>query len=132
MAERIRLRRVKGWRLPPDAVVVSRPSRWGNPYRVARHTEPGCEGWAAVDEAGEVIACYPVGRTSATSARAKREAHADAVFLFETRVIGRWDDETRAAARTELAGKSLACWCATDTPCHAAVLIELVNQETDQ
>lgn len=32
--ERIQLRRSKGWRKPPGAVVVSRPSRWGNPFRV--------------------------------------------------------------------------------------------------
>jgi Domain of unknown function (DUF4326) len=31
---RVQLRRSKGWRKPPGAVVVSRPSRWGNPYRV--------------------------------------------------------------------------------------------------
>ena len=34
MPERIRLRRTKGWRKPDGAVVVARPSRWGNPYRV--------------------------------------------------------------------------------------------------
>jgi hypothetical protein len=32
--ERILLRRTKGWRKPPDVVVVSRPSRWGNPFRI--------------------------------------------------------------------------------------------------
>jgi hypothetical protein len=31
---RIQLRRTKGWRKPEGAVVVARPSRWGNPYRV--------------------------------------------------------------------------------------------------
>ena len=29
---RIRLRRTRGWRKPEGAVVVSRPSRWGNPH----------------------------------------------------------------------------------------------------
>ena len=29
---RIQLRRTSGWRKPADAVVVSRPSRWGNPH----------------------------------------------------------------------------------------------------
>jgi hypothetical protein len=32
--KRIQLRRTRGWRKPADAVVVSRPSRWGNPFRV--------------------------------------------------------------------------------------------------
>ena len=31
---RIQLSSKKGWRLPPDTVVVSRPSRWGNPHRI--------------------------------------------------------------------------------------------------
>jgi hypothetical protein len=32
---RVQLRRKPGWRKPPGAVVVSRPTRWGNPYPVA-------------------------------------------------------------------------------------------------
>jgi hypothetical protein len=32
--ERIQLRRTKGWRKSAGAVVVARPSRWGNPFRV--------------------------------------------------------------------------------------------------
>jgi hypothetical protein len=34
MPERIQLRRSKGWRKPEGAVVVTRPSRWGNPFRI--------------------------------------------------------------------------------------------------
>jgi hypothetical protein len=35
--KRVQLSRKRGWRKPPGAVVVSRPSRWGNSYRVADH-----------------------------------------------------------------------------------------------
>ena len=31
---RIQLRRTRGWRLPASAIVVSRPSRWGNPFPI--------------------------------------------------------------------------------------------------
>jgi hypothetical protein len=31
---RVQLRRTAGWRKPHDAVVVSRPTRWGNPHPV--------------------------------------------------------------------------------------------------
>jgi hypothetical protein len=34
---RVQRSRRKGWRKPAGAVVVSRPSRWGNPYPVAEH-----------------------------------------------------------------------------------------------
>ena len=33
---RIQRKRTKGWRLPPNTVCVTRPSKWGNPYRVGR------------------------------------------------------------------------------------------------
>lgn len=31
---RVQLSRKKGFKLPPNTVVVSRPSKWGNPYRI--------------------------------------------------------------------------------------------------
>lgn len=34
MPERVQLKRTKGWRKPPNTVVVARPSKWGNPFRV--------------------------------------------------------------------------------------------------
>lgn len=34
---RIQLRRTRGWRKPTGAIVVSRPSRWGNPFVVSEH-----------------------------------------------------------------------------------------------
>lgn len=38
--KRIQLRRTKGWRKPVGAVVVSRPSVWGNPFRAADYHYP--------------------------------------------------------------------------------------------
>lgn len=34
MTARVRLKRKKGWRKPEGAVVVARPSHWGNPFRI--------------------------------------------------------------------------------------------------
>lgn len=31
---RIQLQRTRGWRLPANTVVVARPSKWGNPFRI--------------------------------------------------------------------------------------------------
>ena len=36
----IQLRRTSGYRKPSGAIVVSRPSRWGNPYRVGENGVP--------------------------------------------------------------------------------------------
>jgi Domain of unknown function (DUF4326) len=35
--QRIQLRRTKGWRKPENAIVVSRPSKWGNPFNISEH-----------------------------------------------------------------------------------------------
>ena len=32
---RLQLSRKKGWRMPPNTVKVTRPGRWGNPFRAA-------------------------------------------------------------------------------------------------
>ncbi len=34
MTERVQLRRTKGWRIPEGTIVVSRPSRWSNPFQI--------------------------------------------------------------------------------------------------
>lgn len=34
---RIQLSRKRGWKMPENTVKVARPSRWGNPFKVAVH-----------------------------------------------------------------------------------------------
>jgi hypothetical protein len=31
---RVQLRRTKGWRKPENTIVVARPAKWGNPFRI--------------------------------------------------------------------------------------------------
>jgi hypothetical protein len=86
------MRRTGGWRKPPGAVNVARPTRWGNPFLIGTH---GAE-----------------------------------VVVAEYR---RWINEAEqadllAAAKTELAGHDLMCWCPLDRPCHADVLLEIANR----
>jgi hypothetical protein len=33
MPSRIQIRRLRGWRKPPGAILVGRPGKWGNPYQ---------------------------------------------------------------------------------------------------
>lgn len=37
MPKRIQLSRKKGWRKPEGAVVVARPTKWGNPFSIAEY-----------------------------------------------------------------------------------------------
>ena len=39
MPKRIQLSRKKGWRKPEGAVVVARPSLWGNPFVIGKYSE---------------------------------------------------------------------------------------------
>jgi len=90
---RVQLSRKKGWRMPPNTVNVSRPGRWGNPYRL------GPDGNAA-----------------------------QCVAMYRLLLAGnRWTFPTREDLKL-LRGKNLACWCQPGQPCHADVLLELVNK----
>jgi hypothetical protein len=81
---RIQLSRAGGWRKPKGAVVVSRPTHWGNPVLVVDGDRA-----AAVRAYAQLLAVRP---------------------------------DLVAAARTALAGKTLACWCPVGKPCHGEVL----------
>ena len=53
--------------------------------------------------------------------------NAAAVALYREHVAQH--PEIAEAARRELRGKVLCCWCPLDKPCHADVLLELANAE---
>ena len=38
----------------------------------------------------------------------------------------------RTAVREQLAGKTLACWCKLDQPCHADVLLRWANEANER
>lgn len=106
MPERVQLKRSKGWRMPPNTVKVDRTTKWGNPF------VPGQPA--------------PFGPTKGQIVADKRHAYQ----LY--RATARFNPQLVAAARAELAGKNLACWCPKGDPyedaCHAAVLLELANK----
>lgn len=103
MPERIQLRRLAGWRKPEGAVVVARPSKWGNPWRAAKAREAGFLGTEA-------------------------QLHEMCVAMFRNAMIAKLPEVARITASLhELRGRDLACWCALDQPCHADVLLALAN-----
>ena len=41
MPKRLQQKRTKGWRKPANSVVISRPSKWGNPFKIDKdHDRP--------------------------------------------------------------------------------------------
>lgn len=120
MPERVQLSRKRGWRKPHNTVVVARPSRWGNPFKI---TQEPC------DQMNENGMCWVVRyRTSFAHASTQEEARAEAVSEYATYLraglLTYGVEEVRAA----LAGKNLACWCPPSSACHADVLPEIANE----
>lgn len=98
--QRIQLSRRAGFRLPPDAVNVARPSKWGNPFKVTPERSQALavgafRTWLTVDG-----------------------CHAD---MPERKA---WILENLPRLR----GKHLACWCHAGTVCHGDVLMELAAE----
>ncbi len=128
--KRIQLKRMKGWKKPEGAVVVSRPTKWGNPFRVfgqdeylfcdASHRRKIFTPWVVFDHDQDI--------------RGNPATTAMAIEHFRRWVLGEiqagvvkpcpftLDDIWR-----ELRGKDLACWCKEGDPCHGSVLLEIAN-----
>lgn len=101
---RVQRLRAKGWRMPPNTVYVGCPTKWGNPWTVRGAAEAGY----SVDESVcvEAYRAWLLG-----SGHWAHGSPLDPVPILEP-----------------LRGKSLACWCPLDRPCHADVLLELANR----
>jgi len=111
--ERIQLRRTKGWRKPPNTVVVARPTRWGNPFT-----------------GQEAAQRYP----SLTPADSRRFVVNEFRDMLRSPNLREWYGyPSDAEIRTALRGRNLACWCPLvdehggPAPCHADVLLEIAN-----
>ena len=86
-------------KIPPGAVYVGRPSKWGNPYNIGHPSPPPFLGMITREMAITLYEAY-------------LHFHQDLV-----------ED-----ARRELHNKDLVCWCAP-LPCHADILLELANSQ---
>jgi hypothetical protein len=113
MPERIQLRRTKGWRKPEGAVIVARPSKWGNPFTIAMAME------AEYDNPRRACVSHFTAWIEGD------DSYQDVYQLGSCSFDRRW---MRAHLR-DLTGRDLACWCPLTEPCHASVLLELANQE---
>jgi hypothetical protein len=101
---RIQLSRRAGWRKPADAIVVSRPTRFGNPF-------------TANGDRAEAVARYREWLET--------PHHGYTMIRNGHRYVRPTPDDLEA-----LRGHDLACWCPLDQPCHADVLLEIANGKT--
>lgn len=116
--QRIQRRRTKGWQMPPGAVYVGRPTKWGNPWRVV----PVRDHHFPFGQAADVMRT-DTGTHLGRFERYTRTPNTGAPYWA---MLGFLRDEIaglRPHVVAELAGRDLACWCALDQPCHADVLL---------
>lgn len=133
--KRIQLRRTRGWRKPEGAIIVARPTQWGNPYRVGDLIRDPVNSVNAI--AGKAFDDEPEGTWSrlaysgdqytVTVRRVVDAADAVALYRRLAEFDGWWAGDLR--------GRDLCCWCPLEgadgnrAPCHADVLLELANPE---
>ena len=113
----LRRSRRKGYRLPPGAIYVGRPTLWGNPFSVGRHgNHARCVILHKARLAGSLgaLTLEKMGFSpSEIEALTRRRAHC----LKRLHLLG---------------GKDLACWCPlTSDWCHAETLLALASTHAD-
>jgi hypothetical protein len=122
--QRVQMSRQHPWRADhPDAVIVTRPSKWGNPFNW-QDIKPGFR--TLNPETGNVTEYLTMSPATAKSLAAlqfrnafERNYQPEVLAAYPSR-----DDIIR-----DLRGKDLACWCGLNDECHADVLLEIANGE---
>lgn len=126
---RIRLSRTARWRLADASLAlnglparrITRPGPYSNPFKIGS--------WARLGDPapqGAIRLSYLIslqGEKPGFTLISDQEMAVD----FYRRWAAGWTLEKIARFRDELGGHNLACWCREGTPCHADVLLPLVN-----
>jgi len=106
MPLRIQLRRTKGWRMPENTIKVDRSTHLGNPFIVGKHgTVKEC-----IDLFKYLLGGYQCFSVDKECVDRQRR------FIQYLQMH-----------KDELKGKNLACWCKESQPCHADILIKILN-----
>lgn len=103
--------------MPPDTKYVGRGSPWGNPFRVGVHGN--AQQCVALFEKWFNPSSVDVGSSLYEFRQTCEEKHG----------VDGWAGMQKAIiCKHYLRGKNLACWCALNEPCHADVLLRIVNE----
>ena len=104
MPKRIQRQRTKGYRMPANIVSVTRPGRYGNPYRIG-------------DKFPVSLSCYKWygdGTITRENCLLAFAAYAEKRLLNEPA----WLDPVR--------GKDVACFCRLTDECHGDILLGMI------
>jgi hypothetical protein len=117
MPIRIQRRRTKGWKMPDNAVSVTRPGKFGNPF-VVNHPNG--------NSAHRMPMTPSMAVASFRSMIEKEEGWFPVPLPWPKGKIPA-QFTTIEDVKRELRGKDLACFCPLDQPCHADVLLLIAN-----
>jgi hypothetical protein len=125
---RIQRRRTRGYDMQAvslainglPCISVTRPGRWGNPYDVRvfgrelsmalfRETMDGCWSPSLVKDVSDELC--------------------DLAYAAHCAFMKRIRHHPAEAARDELRGHNLACYCAENLACHSSILLEIASQK---
>jgi hypothetical protein len=90
--------------MPPNTLKIDRSTQWGNPFRI---------GQDAIHPRTHEIVPVPTAEVAVSLF---------AIYLHTSSGVG-----LAKAARRELRGKNLACWCKNGQTCHGDVLLRIAN-----
>ena len=108
--------------MPPDTVCVDRTTGFGNPFPVGKGVDLSSKKdiWFVGTWTGPAMWILET----------KAEAQERAVAAYAAWIGLPGQRFLREKAIATLRGKNLACFCPLDAPCHADVLLKIVNTIT--
>ncbi len=126
MSEPVGVQFVRGEALPPNTVLVCRPTKFGNPFHAFR-----------LKRKMEDQDLIPTEEKKDRSEKGKLHPE-DACKFYLQWIDGEIPSSaahdkgavppTREQIRRELRGKNLACYCPLGDPCHRDVLLKIANE----
>ena len=106
---RVQRKRTKGYKMPPNTKSVTRPGKFGNPYKIGMHNIWGSLKDYLIEKNGE------------------NTYHDVEDVLLAYRQKIKSSQAMQRLIKHFLKGKNLACFCPLDKPCHADILLEVGN-----
>ena len=91
--------------MPANTIKIDRTTKWGNPFKIGSS------------------AAHPV-----TGKRVKIDTSETSIALYKAWLKTVEGKAVAAAARRELKGRNLACWCKPGSPCHGEILLRVANR----
>lgn len=124
--QRIQRKRTAGWRIPLNTKCITRPGKWGNPFKVTKHDSSYYRVSVNVKNPFDkavltniLIESGPAGFTTKTAA----SEHAAKLF---GKLMDKFPQNYPLSDFDEI--ENIACFCKEGDPCHGDEIIKRLKQ----